>query len=55
MNKWSAEKAHEWYKNQEWLIGANFLPSSAINQLEMFQPETFDEHTIKKELKMEVH
>ena len=52
MNKWSAEKAHKWYKNQEWLIGANFLPSSAINQLEMFQPETFDEHTIKKELKM---
>ena len=52
MNKWSAEKAHEWYKNQEWLIGANFLPSSAINQLEMFQPETFDEHTIKTELKM---
>ena len=33
MNKWSAEKAHKWYKNQEWLIGANFLPSSAINQL----------------------
>ena len=52
MNKWSAEKAHEWYKHQEWLIGANFLPSSAINQLEMFQPETFDEHTIKTELKM---
>jgi hypothetical protein len=47
---WPAEKANEWYKKQEWLVGADFLPSTAINQLEMWQGETFDRTTIDKEL-----
>ena len=50
MSRWSSEKIFEWYSEQEWLIGSNFLPSTAINQLEMFQRETFDEKTIEKEL-----
>ncbi len=49
-NKWSARKANEWYAKQGWLRGCNFQPSTAINQLEMFQPETFDTATINKEL-----
>jgi hypothetical protein len=48
--KWSKEEANSWYKEQPWLVGCNFLPSSAINQLEMFQEDTFDEETIEKEL-----
>ena len=47
---WSKEKANEWYKQQGWLVGADFLPSTAINQLEMWQAETFDTATIDKEL-----
>lgn len=47
---WSVEKANEWYDAQPWYVGANFLPSSAINQLEMWQSETFDTTTIDKEL-----
>jgi hypothetical protein len=47
---WSAQKANEWYKQQGWLVGADFLPSTAINQLEMWQAETFDLKTIGKEL-----
>jgi Glycosyl hydrolases family 2, TIM barrel domain len=47
---WSVDKANEWYKKQGWLVGANFLPSTAINQLEMWQAETFDSATIDKEL-----
>lgn len=31
-------------------MGCNFLPSSAINQLEMWQAETFDPSTIDREL-----
>ena len=50
MSKWSEEKANSWYENQGWLVGCNFLPSSAINQLEMFQDDTFDLDTIKKEI-----
>lgn len=49
-NLWSKEKANEWYANQPWLSGCNFQPSSAINQIEMWQAETFDAPTIDKEL-----
>jgi Cellulase (glycosyl hydrolase family 5) len=48
---WTKEQANEWYAKQPWLVGANFLPSSAINQLEMWQAETFDTTTISRELK----
>jgi hypothetical protein len=47
---WTAEHANKWYSNQGWLVGANFIPSSAINQLEMWQRETFDTVTIEREL-----
>ena len=47
---WSKEKANDWYKKQGWLVGANFLPSTAINQLEMWQVETYDPVTIDREL-----
>jgi hypothetical protein len=48
--RWSPEKAKAWYATQGWLRGSNFQPSSAINQLEMFQAATFDTTTIDKEL-----
>lgn len=48
--QWSVEKANLWYQNQPWLVGANFVPSTAINQLEMWQAETFDPKTIDREL-----
>jgi hypothetical protein len=48
--RWTEQKASEWYDAQPWLVGCNFLPSNAINQLEMWQPETFDPTTIDREL-----
>lgn len=47
---WSIEKANQWYQKQAWMTGADFLPSTAINQLEMWQAATFDAATIDKEL-----
>lgn len=47
---WTKEQANEWYKKQAWLVGANYLPKSAINQLEMWQADTFDTKNIDKEL-----
>lgn len=47
---WSQEKAAAWYAQQPWLNGANFQPSSAINQVEMWAGESFDAATIDKEL-----
>lgn len=51
VDRWSAAKANEWYAHQPWLVGCNFIPSTAINQLEMWQADTFDPATIDKELK----
>ena len=48
--RWTVEKAKEWGATQPWRAGANFLPSTAINQLEMWQAETFDTATINREL-----
>jgi len=50
--RWSEEKAKEWYAQQAWLVGANYVPSDAINQLEMFQAATFNPALNDKELGM---
>jgi hypothetical protein len=48
-SRWSKQRAQQWYAAQPWRIGANYLPANAINQLEMWQAETFDPVTIDKE------
>ncbi len=47
---WSKEKANQWYEKNGWMAGCNFIPSTAINQLEMWQAETWDAETIDREL-----
>ena len=47
---WPEQKARDWYNDQPWLIGCNYLPSTACNQLEMWQADTFDPETIDREL-----
>jgi len=49
-SRWTPEKAKEWYAKQGWLRGCNYQPSTAVNQLEMFQAATFDTATINREL-----
>src|SRR6202453_4103507 len=44
------KRANDWYEAQPWLVGSNFIPSTAINELEMWQPDTFDLPTIDREL-----
>jgi hypothetical protein len=48
--QWSKEKANEWYSTHKWIIGADYIPSNAINQLEMWQANTFDSSINDKEL-----
>jgi hypothetical protein len=48
--RWTEARAATWYATQPWLVGANYVPSDAINQLEMFQPETFNPALNDKEL-----
>jgi endo-1,4-beta-mannosidase len=47
---WPATKANAWYAQYKWMSGSDFIPSSAINQLEMWQADTFDPTTIEREL-----
>lgn len=48
--RWSQEKANAWYQNQPWPVGCNYIPSTAINQIETWQAESFDPQTIDREL-----
>jgi len=48
--RWTEAKANAWYGQQTWPVGSNYIPASAINQLEMWQQETFDLKEIDKEL-----
>ena len=48
--QWTVEQANSWYAAQPWPVGANFLPSTAINKLEMWQADTFDPETTDREL-----
>src|SRR5215470_11713974 len=48
--RWPTERAAAWSREHPWLVGCNYIPSRAINQLEMWQADTFDPATIDREL-----
>ena len=48
--RWTEQRAAEWYAKQPWIVGSNYIPASAINELEMWQKETFDPKGIDREL-----
>lgn len=48
--RWSQSKANEWMEKNGWIVGCNYIPSNAINQLEMWQEDTFSPELIDKEL-----
>lgn len=48
--RWTEQAANAWYARQRWLVGANYIPATAINQLEMWQAATFDPKRIDLEL-----
>ena len=48
--RWSEQKANDWYSQQPWLVGSDFINHDAINQLEMWQADTFNPQQIDQEL-----
>ncbi len=50
--RWSEKRAADWYSKYPWIVGCNYVPSTAVNQLEMWQADTFDPKTIDHELGM---
>ena len=48
--RWSEERAAEWYAARPWIVGCNYIPAYAVNQLDMFQAATFNATAIDAEL-----
>ncbi|MEM6470323.1 MAG: family 43 glycosylhydrolase, partial [Planctomycetota bacterium] len=48
--RWPAERVNAWYRKQPWLVGCNYYPATAINQIDMWQASTWDPQQIDKEL-----
>ena len=46
LQAWTVEQVNAWYDRYPFLAGGNYVPVSAINQLEMWQEETFDPERI---------
>jgi hypothetical protein len=48
--RWSERRANDWYAKEPWLVGSDYIPANAINELEMWQADTFDPLRIDLEL-----
>src|SRR5947208_2634203 len=49
-SRWTEKAPTDWNNRQPWLVGSNYTPSNAINELEMWQADTFDPKRIDQEL-----
>ncbi len=48
--RWPEKAANDWYAKQPWLVGSNYIPATAVNQLEMWQADTFNPVWMETEL-----
>src|SRR5271163_878032 len=48
--RWTEQAANGWYSKEPWPVGSNYIPATAINELEMWQADTFDPKRIDLEL-----
>jgi len=48
--RWTEKAANDWYAKQPWLVGSNYIPATAINELEMWQADSFNPQRIDLEL-----
>ena len=51
-NRWSKERAWEWYRARPWIRGCNFMSSDCANRIDQWQEYGFEERfeTTKREL-----
>jgi hypothetical protein len=50
VGRWTRDQAADWYAARPWIVGCNYIPAYAVNQLETWQAETFDIAAITREL-----
>ena len=46
---WTPKQANDWYSKLPYLAGVNYVPSYAVNGIELWSDETFDIKTIEHE------
>ena len=51
-DRWTPDQANNWFNSQKYIMGSEYMTSNAVNQIEMFQAETFDADLIDKELEV---
>ena len=49
-SRWTEAQANAWYAKLPWLSGCDYIPATAINQIEMWSKKTYDPRQIDKEL-----
>jgi len=50
MERWNKEAAWKWWDEHDWPVGANYVTSDAVNDIEMWMNDTFNPKLIDKEL-----
>jgi hypothetical protein len=50
MDRWTTKDANAWWDARPWVCGFNFIPSTAVNFIEMWHEDSFDLPTITREL-----
>jgi hypothetical protein len=48
--RWTEKAANDWYAKQPWLVGSNYIPATAVNQLEMWGADNVDPAWMETEL-----
>lgn len=50
--QWSIDRINAWYAGVGVIKGCNYLPATAVNDIDMWQESSFDPETIEKELQL---
>ncbi len=53
--QWTTRQINDWYAKLPWLRGSNFLPSNAVNRLDMWQSHGRDEHLAVADRELRIH
>lgn len=51
-NRWSEKQIRDWYNQNDWFCGVNYIPSNAINYTAMWDKTSFSPDLIDKEMKL---
>ena len=54
MEKWSKERAWEWYNNRPWIRGCNYMSASCANRVDQWQSLHFDKYLKETEAELKL-